>query len=475
MTDSLPRFAVVGHPNKGKSSIVATLAEDDRVAISSTPGTTRAANRHTFRIDGEPLYELIDTPGFQRPGELLNLLRKQAGSASDRAAAVAAFVEAHRGEDRFHDECELLAPLVEGAGILYVVDGAKPYGPEYEVEMEILRWTGRPRMALINRIGDGDFEEEWRQALDQYFSIVRVFDALSADFDKRISLLRAFAELDEAWRPLLDRAVEELMAERERRRHRSAREIASLMLDALTATERESVGAGADTEGLKSRLLERLQHRIRQREGAAIEQIKAIYGHGSLDVGSDGDDASGLHGSDIFTSENWEVFGLSRHQLAMTGAVSGAAAGSGVDLALGGSSLFLGAGLGALVGGAGAWFGSGGLAKVKTVAGSLGGRIVQVGPVAAANFPWVVLGRAWLGFGLIAERNHARRDAIALAVASETHLMGAVPDDLRRDLARSFRKISRGDTGDDMFEAMVVQIERLLAHRPVEVVAAEPQ
>ena len=27
-----PRFAIVGHPNKGKSSIVATLAEDDAVA-----------------------------------------------------------------------------------------------------------------------------------------------------------------------------------------------------------------------------------------------------------------------------------------------------------------------------------------------------------------------------------------------------------------------------------------------------------
>ena len=36
-------FAVVGHPNKGKSSIVATLAENDAVAIGATPGTTQAA------------------------------------------------------------------------------------------------------------------------------------------------------------------------------------------------------------------------------------------------------------------------------------------------------------------------------------------------------------------------------------------------------------------------------------------------
>ena len=34
----IPTFAVVGQPNKGKSSIVATLAEDERLAIGPTPG-----------------------------------------------------------------------------------------------------------------------------------------------------------------------------------------------------------------------------------------------------------------------------------------------------------------------------------------------------------------------------------------------------------------------------------------------------
>ncbi|MEX2326794.1 MAG: GTPase, partial [Pseudomonadales bacterium] len=105
---SVPTFAVVGHPNKGKSSIVATLAEDDRVAISRTPGTTRKARRHTFTLDGEALYTLVDTPGFQRPGEVLDWLKQHAGSASDRPEAVAAFVERHREDPRFADECELL-------------------------------------------------------------------------------------------------------------------------------------------------------------------------------------------------------------------------------------------------------------------------------------------------------------------------------------------------------------------------------
>ena len=120
----IPTFAVVGHPNKGKSSIVATLAEDERVAISDVPGTTRQARFSTFALDGEPQYVLADTPGFQRARGVLDWLESRAGSASDRPRLVKEFVDAHREDARFRDECELLTPIIEGAGILYVVDGA---------------------------------------------------------------------------------------------------------------------------------------------------------------------------------------------------------------------------------------------------------------------------------------------------------------------------------------------------------------
>ena len=145
----IPTFAVVGHPNKGKSSIVATLAEDERLAIGPAPGTTRRAAAHTFSIDGQPQYVLVDTPGFQRAGAVLEWLEARATTASARAQLVADFVREHEGDPRFHDECELLRPIVDGAGILYVVDGSKPYGSEYELEMQIQVAIGdalRPRL-----------------------------------------------------------------------------------------------------------------------------------------------------------------------------------------------------------------------------------------------------------------------------------------------------------------------------------------
>ncbi|XOV88938.1 MAG: DUF3482 domain-containing protein [Pseudomonadota bacterium] len=467
MTDQIPTFAVVGHPNKGKSSIVATLAEDDRVDISPLPGTTRTAQRHVLRIDDEALYVLVDTPGFQRPGELLNWLRSAGRNANDRPTAIREFVEQHHEDPRFADECELLQPLIDGAGILYVVDGAKPFGPEYELEMEILRWTGQPRMALINMIGEGNHQDEWRRALDQYFSIVRVFDALHADFDKRIALLRAFAELDEHWRARLETAILALQNERRHRRRRSAALIAGMLIEAMTLVERAPLASDETPEPLKSRLVAQLRSRISDSERTAQQRVKEIYRHASVATENA---VAEILDTDLFTGESWQVFGLSRNQLAITGALSGAAAGGGIDLALGGASLLLGAGVGALIGGTSAWLATGELARVKIEGESLGNRVLQVGPVQAQNFPWVLLGRNWLHHHLIAERNHAARAAVVLAVESDSNLAGAIPVELRRDLARSFAAISKGDAD---FDELSAQLDRLLTLSPTSLLAAD--
>jgi small GTP-binding protein len=66
-----PKFAVVGHPNKGKSSIVSSLALDDSVQISDTPGTTTKKRSFPLTVDGKIIYELFDTPGFQRARKVL--------------------------------------------------------------------------------------------------------------------------------------------------------------------------------------------------------------------------------------------------------------------------------------------------------------------------------------------------------------------------------------------------------------------
>jgi hypothetical protein len=456
----IPTFAVVGHPNKGKSSIVATLAEDDRLAIGPTPGTTRRAVPHTFSIDGQPQYVLVDTPGFQRAGAVLEWLEARATTASARPQLVAEFVRAHGEDPRFHDECELLRPIVDGAGILYVVDGSKPYGAEYELEMQILQWTGRPRMALINLIGAEDHQAEWRQALDQYFSLVRVFDAVAADFETRVSLLKVFGELDPGWQAPLERAVAALVEERAARRRRSAEEIAQQLIDSRNLSERAGLEEDEPVEPRQAELTEKLKKRLRRREARCREAVQGFYRHQTLARDEPGQE---LINTDLFTDSGWELFGLSRERLLITGALTGALAGGGIDALLGGASLALGAGIGAVIGGAGAWFGGSELAKVKVLGERLGGRVVQVGPVKAPNFPWVLLGRAWLHHQLVAERNHAHREAISLAVQGEQNLMDALPDSLARSLGRAFARLERRAEDPEFRAELAALIERVLA------------
>jgi predicted GTPase len=218
-------FAVVGHPNKGKSSLVAALAQDESVGIGPEPGTTVRARHFPMRVDGQTLYVLVDTPGFQRPRAVLEWLQAQRVSAAERPSAIARFVAEHAGDERFAAERELLAPLVAGAGILYVVDGAVPYTPEYDAEMEILRWTGRPSVAVINPIGGAGHVQDWSRALSQYFRVVRVLDALDAPLEKRLQVLSAFGELAEEWREPMATAITALRAEREHAREEAARAI----------------------------------------------------------------------------------------------------------------------------------------------------------------------------------------------------------------------------------------------------------
>lgn len=459
----IPTFAVVGHPNKGKSSIVATLAEDDRITIGPVPGTTRRARHYTLSVNGQAQYVLVDTPGFQRARAVLDWLQERSKNASERSALVAEFLRTHAADDYFRDECELLKPIVEGAGILYVVDGAKPYGAEYEIEMQVLQWTGQPRMALINLIGSGDHVSAWRQALDQYFSIVRVFDAVNADFDNRLTLLRGFGELDEAWRGAIAKAVSALQAQRDTRRGRSAAEIAACLMDSLELSQQAALAEGEDSGEQRRRLTEALQERIRRRERRSRDAVQSLYRHQGLDRE---EAATELLDTDLFTAEGWQLFGLSRTQLAISGALTGALAGGGIDALLGGASMLLGTGIGAMLGGAGAWLGGQEIAKIKILGESLGGRVLRVGPVRSANFPWVLLGRAWVHHQLVAERNHARREVISSSIAADEHLMDTLPDDLRRSFGQLLRKIRRAGDTMTLRQALAERIGEMLEHAP---------
>lgn len=61
------RVAVIGRPNVGKSSLVNRLAREERVIVSSSPGTTRDAVDTILEYQGRR-FRIIDTAGIRRKG-----------------------------------------------------------------------------------------------------------------------------------------------------------------------------------------------------------------------------------------------------------------------------------------------------------------------------------------------------------------------------------------------------------------------
>ena len=436
-----PSLAVVGHANKGKSSLVAALAQDESVRIGREPGTTTRAQAFPMHVDGEVLYTLVDTPGFQRARAALAWMQEQAGSAVDRPGVVARFVDVHRDDQRFDAECELLKPITEGAGLLYVVDGAVPYSSEYEPEMEILRWTGQPSIAVINPIGGDAHVDDWRRALNQYFRIVRVIDAVTAPFERRLQVLSAFAELREDWRDSLNRAADALTAERSRARRKSSNAIAALVEFALTHREEHRVAGDDDPRAFESRLAGQYRRAMRREERRCRNMIEALYRHEQL---KRSESEMEFLDDDLFSEDTWLRFGLSRTGLVQVGVVGGALAGFGLDATLGGTSMLLGAGIGAAVGGAASWFSAGALAKLKIKKLPVGGRLARYGPSTNPNLFFVLVGRARAHHDVVAGRSHAKRDVANIDFAGALNPLDAGQ---RQRFAKAFESIRKSDIG----------------------------
>ena len=435
-----PKFAVVGHPNKGKSSIVSTLALDDSVAISDTPGTTTKKCSFPLSVDGKILYELFDTPGFQRARKVLAWLEKHDVSADKKHEVVQAFINAHKEDARFNDEVELLEPIMDGAGIIYVVDGSKPYGEEYEPEMEILRWTGQPSMALINHIDETDYSEEWKRALGQYFKMVRTYNPMKTDMTQHMSILESMAQLKEEWIAPVKASMKLFEQYQEQMLERSALLLTRLIYDSVSTVQKRTLKTEEATKKDKKKIERKYRNRLRYLEETAQKKIEEVWNHGHL---KKEEKFLTFEGMDLFSEETEAVFGLTRKELIITGATSGAVTGAGIDLLFAGHTLFLGGAIGALVGGTGAFLGFDELSEVKVLGQTLGKRYLEIGPMENRNFPYILLGRAIYHTVKVAQISHATQEIFDFNM-DQTFKEKWLNDTLRKSLEKYHQKFVPG-------------------------------
>ncbi len=443
----VPSFAVVGRVNEGKSSIVAALTENERIAIGPEAGTTRVTTKYPIAVDREILLEIYDTPGFQEPEAayawMSQWLEARGGHEIDKPAAVAAFLKEFEGTASFEDERRLFAPILAGASVVYVVDASHPFRAGYELEMRMLRWTGRPCIALINMSdATSDYSAAWRTALKQSFDKVQGFDACRNVFENRINLLMTFAQLVDEDRKALDEAVTKLLARDERRLQASAARIARFLTEAIGFVIVED--EGGTPNALRQRELEEaFADAIRKLERREREDIESIYAYERLTRNED-KLAPPAFEKDVFAEETWQFFGLSSSQLALVGAASGALIGGAVDAATLGHSFLLGTLLGAGVGGASGVALAFKKPEARFFGVSLAGAATVIGPHRDPQFPWVLLDRALLHQRAVARRPHSVR--APLDVPKKAGLVAKLDTITGAKLKRCFDKIRKGAT-----------------------------
>ena len=118
----LPRIAIVGRPNSGKSTLLNRLAGETRVIVSDRPGTTRDPIDVDVEIDGEK-YRLVDTAGIRRKPQIKEdadfyaVIR--AREALERADIAVLMVDATEGVT--HQDQRIAAEIDETGASLVVV------------------------------------------------------------------------------------------------------------------------------------------------------------------------------------------------------------------------------------------------------------------------------------------------------------------------------------------------------------------
>ena len=122
--DTLPRIAIIGQPNVGKSSLLNLLVGKERNIISDIPGTTRDSIHTRYQLFGKD-FMLIDTAGIRRKNKVQENLEFysviRAVKAVDEADVCLLLLDAEKGITA--QDLNIFAMAVKkGKGIVLLVN-----------------------------------------------------------------------------------------------------------------------------------------------------------------------------------------------------------------------------------------------------------------------------------------------------------------------------------------------------------------
>ena len=307
--------------------------------------------------------------------------------------------------------------------------------------MSVLQWTGQPRMALINPIGGEAYVKEWEQALGQYFSLVKVFNPMTAGVKKQLSILHAFAELNNDWKHELKQSITKIEQQFLDTHKQAAYSIAETIENMLSTKKSAPLVNDSLKTSIQDKLKQHYQHALVTQENQLRKHLIELYSHYKLKF-----EQTELHAEypELLDQDYWYLFGLSRQKLIALSVSASAAAGAIIDVSLGGASLMMGALTGGVVGGAASLFYSTKPDRIQIKGMPLGGKQLVAGPIKNLQFAFVLLGRAIEYQKALVLRAHADKSLLVLSDTNNDHWIETLDKTKQIALTRLLLKAAKG-------------------------------
>ena len=364
---TIPTIAVIGNVNQGKTSLIRSILEEDAFGIvADESGSTKISERKRVDLDGEPLFYLIDNPGFELSSALRRKIERadtanQPGAKHFLKILIANIPLLRKliggiPNPKLDGELAAWSAVEHYDVLLWVIDVRRnPQSPDFRDTAYLLAKTGKRIIPVFNFLpkptSRQNDSEDYRQLLhemlakENWHNLICEYDTNQRDFRNEIDLLtvvslafRKYPEGREKIEAYIDRRKE-----REIQRLNNARlDIRDAILNAACFVLQKNNVQDEDLDNTKSELHAEYVRRITEFEKDVFRKIIRHWNYKDVDAVLD------CQFTPLTASQSAHVQSA---EWSKPGGVGGALAGAAAGAAIASVVPVVGTAAGAIVGG----------------------------------------------------------------------------------------------------------------------------